>query len=270
MLYSESSERSEKFNQIKKKISTFDEFRQFSFEGYTTLNGSTSLLLDRLCATNDENLLSNHMINEIKKHETYYREKLDFANRLDVNWFFVVYKNNEHVVVFDMKAEILIQKFSSFMELGDFISKYSDKFINLSPYEEPGLPEIDKKMRLLSKSWPGNLDSVLYYHSDLVTIIEYQNTSRSVDQHDNNFFMEKRNGRKDDRGRWTVIDIVRRKLDTRLFVIVWSKSESRIHIKEIANMEYEGSYVSKIVWGKAVLLESGNLTSDMLRDIICK
>ena len=79
-----------------------------------------------------------------------------------------------------------VTEFTNFEDFGKWTMNYRD-MIMLSRYEESGLPRIDSILRAGGTSWPGNLDVLLYRSSEIMAVLEFQNTARvTVAEHCNN------------------------------------------------------------------------------------
>ncbi len=271
-LIKETSERSKKLNKGEAKINSFPHSIQLSFEGVAIKNLKVTAVFDRgcykgpnLCLEEEETLLKNAIQNE-----PHYKIKTELASTMGVKWYYIIYEyKTEYSIVLDLEEYKVVKKYPSFLELGKWLSLFSDS-VPLSNYEENGLPEIDTIMRKNKYSWPGNMDGLLINNNKIVCVIEYQNTSKKrVADHDNNDYMESSNYRKGDGRRWLVIKLIEEALKTKTVVIVWSYNEQVIAIKPIKNYQLnQYNNVSKIDWQKKVMCNINTLTEEEFLKIV--
>ncbi len=271
-LIKETSERSKKLNKGEAKINSFPHSIQLSFEGVAIKNLKVTAVFDRgcykgpnLCLEEEETLLKNAIQNE-----PHYKIKTELASTMGVKWYYIIYEyKTEYSIVLDLEEYKVVKKYPSFLELGKWLSLFSDS-VPLSNYEENGLPEIDTIMRKNKYSWPGNMDGLLINNNKIVCVIEYQNTSKKrVADHDNNDYMESSYYRKGDGRRWLVIKLIEEALKTKTVVIVWSYNEQVIAIKPIKNYQLnQYNNVSKIDWQKKVMCNINTLTEEEFLKIV--
>lgn len=268
----ETSERSKSLNKAENLVNSFENIVQISFEGVSIKEQTVKALFDRACLV-DGNLFNENyddIINSIKQVEPFFELKIKVAKKMKVNWYFAVYEySTKNSIVINTLENKIIGKYNNFLELGKWISQFSDT-VNLSSYQEDGLPLIDAEMRINNYSWPGNLDGLLVKDNRILCIIEYQNTSKTtVDKHDNNIFMKPRKNRKGDGRRWLVFKTIAESLNTRSIVIVWSYNENQIAIKSIKNYILDKYHnVEKLIWGNKVLCDVNDLTQEEFIRII--
>ena len=254
------------------KINSFPHSIQLSFEGVAIKNLKVTAVFDRgcykgpnLCLEEEETLLKNAIQNE-----PHYKIKTELASTMGVKWYYIIYEyKTEYSIVLDLEEYKVVKKYPSFLELGKWLSLFSDS-VPLSNYEENGLPEIDTIMRKNKYSWPGNMDGLLINNNKIVCVIEYQNTSKKrVADHDNNDYMESSYYRKGDGRRWLVIKLIEEALKTKTVVIVWSYNEQVIAIKPIKNYQLnQYNNVSKIDWQKKVMCNINTLTEEEFLKIV--
>lgn len=271
-LIKETSERSKKLNRAEEKINTFIGTKQISYEGVAIKDNRVTAVFDRGCYIK-ENLFNEpieNLLNEVKIIEPLISVKERIAEIMGVKWYFVFYDySHEQSIVYDFSINSEVKRFSSFLDLGIWISQFSDT-VNLSRYEENGLPKIDTIMRKNGYSWPGNMDGLLISPRHILCVIEYQNTSKqAVAEHDNNDWIKPTPWRKGDARRWLVIKLIADALKTKVVVIVWSYNENQIAIKPINNfiLDSHGN-VEKIVWEKKELCDINSLTEKEFLRII--
>lgn len=268
----ETSERSKNLNKAEALVNSFKSLKQISFEGVSIKEQSVKALFDRACLINGSlfNEAYDDIINSIKNIEPYFELKIKVAKKMKIKWYFVVYEyNTKNSIVIDTLENKIIGKYNNFLELGKWISQFSDT-VNLSSYQESGLPLIDTEMRSNNYSWPGNLDGLLVKDNRILCIIEYQNTSKTtVDKHDNNIFMKPTKNRKGDGRRWLVFKTIAESLNTRSIVIVWSYNENQIAIKSIKNYILDKYHnVERLVWGNKILCDVNKLNEEEFVNII--
>ena len=270
----ETSERSKQTNKAQQKINSFSNMVQIEFEGFSVKENRLTGLFDRLCITEGDlsELTEDRILNALMKTEINLEYKKLIAEKAEVDWYYVFYEyNNQTSLVYNITKGAIDGIYNSFLELGLWISNFSDQ-INLSRYEESGLPKIDKIMRENKYSWPGNLDGLLFdkQTKDIICIIEYQNTSKkTVAEHDNNDFMYSTPYRKGDSRRWKVIKIISDTIKSKIMVIVWSNNESVVAIKNIKSFVLDQlTNVSQIIWGRKTIIELEKLNSDSFLESI--
>jgi len=256
----ESSERSDSSNIARQKLEELN-FKMITYEGYTVKNNTVSLLLDRAKLITDVKVSLSNLYQAIRKEiHDIFQIKVDFAKKLNVPWYFVVYTEDEYSVVLDMLnngTEVI--RFNSFKELGEWTMEYRD-YVMRKPYQEGGLPNIDIKMRENGIPWPGNMDKALCINNKVAAIIEFQNTSRvTVREHENNNFFRM------DEGRWRVLDILKQHSQLPLLVIVWSRKENTIGLKLVDHIIYTDidQYHAGINWGTIMYSSLNNLHTDL-------
>ncbi|WP_432693987.1 hypothetical protein ACRBU7_14395 [Priestia aryabhattai] len=232
----ESSERSDKNNNARKVLeqSIYD---LINFEGYTIKNNKVSLLLDRVKLESSAELRVEDLYEEIKSklgNQFYIKE--NFANSLGINWYFVVYRENEQSIILDMINAKRIARFQSYKDLAIWTQKFRDNRMTKKFNHTADLPKIDQRMREFDIPWPGNMDKALCLDNKVLAIIEFQNTDSekraTVRQHDNNNFF------KQDILRWKVLDQLRNHAGVPLLVIVWSETENIVGIKLVEDIIY--------------------------------
>lgn len=239
----ESSERSNTSNWVSSKLKQAG-FVLAAFEGYTVKSDKVSLLLDRaLFSGPPEQLTSALLLAKLRsEYGAVYDLKIQFSKLLGVPWFFLCYQYHpEKALLVELNyAECkVIKSFSSIAEFGEWTQTYRDMVMQ-SPYEESNLPRIDNILRAARTPWPGNLDTLLFYNGKLLTLVEFQNTSRtSVRDHCNNTWFLPRGNRKGDVNRWKALDVIRLHANLPLIIIVWAQREpDTIKFKVVENIVY--------------------------------
>ena len=270
----ETSERSKSINKAQQKINSFKDMVQIEFEGFSVKDNQLTGLFDRLCITEGDlsELNEEKILKAILLTEANNEYKKIIAEKANVDWYFVFYEyQTQSSLVYNITKNTIDGKYNSFLELGIWISNFSDQ-INLSRYEESGLPKIDRMMRENKYPWPGNLDGLLFDKNtkEIIFVIEYQNTSKKpVSEHDNNDFMQSTPYRKGDSRRWKVIKIIADTIKSKVMVIVWSHNESVVAIKNIKSFILDNlTNVSRIIWGKKSILELDELDCNSFLEAI--
>lgn len=270
----ETSERSKGINVAEQKINSFANMVQIEFEGFSVKENKLTGLFDRLCITegNIEELNEEKIIKALQVFEVNLEYKKIIANIAHVHWYYVFYEYKlETALVYDITNNSFVGKYNSFLELGKWLANFSDS-INVSNYEESGLPKIDKIMRNNKYSWPGNLDGLLLSKDtkNIISVIEYQNTTRkAVKDHDNNDYMHSTPYRKGDSRRWKVIKIIAEVLHSPIMVIVWSSTENVVALKNIKSFILDNlTNVSRINWGKKTIIELDKLDKEAFLEAI--
>ena len=241
-------------------------------KGEAIKNLKVTAVFDRGCYNGSNLFLEEEetLLKEAIISEPHYKIKTKLASTMGIKWYYVIYEyKTEHCIVLDLEEHTVIKKYPSFLELGKWLSLYSDS-VPLSNYEENGLPEIDTIMRKNKYSWPGNMDGLLINNNEIVCVIEYQNTSKKrVADHDNNDYMESTVYRKGDGRRWLVIKLIEEALKTKTVVIVWSYNEQVIAIKPIKKYQLnQYNNVSRIEWQKKILCQIDTLTEEEFLKIV--
>ena len=240
----ETSERGDKLNWVKDTIINSD-LGLLAFEGYTVKNSKVSLLLDRGCINEEISSISEvELYNTLLKTETFeLLAKIEFAAKLECPYVFYAYNyRSEKASLYQLKnlKATKVKDFVSIKEFAEWTNNYRDLVMS-SPFEESGLPEIDKSMRKIGIPWPGNLDYALLKNGDPTGLIEFQRTTKaSVRSHCNNKWFLPSGYRKGDVNRWLAIDIIRMQSNLPLFVIVWSTSEKEVKLKLVEKIIYPG------------------------------
>lgn len=238
----ESSERSASLNWVRGKLQQSG-FGLHSFEGYTIKQNRVTLLLDRMLfsGTPEEYTLENLFSKLRNEAGASFDHKVDFANRLGVPWYFLCYMYDpEKAFLIEIRSTIcnLVDSFISISHFGKWTMSYRDLTM-LSPYEESGLPNIDTILRKNRTPWPGNLDALLSRDGVLIAILEFQNTTKyTVSDHCNNTWFLPRGGRKGDKLRWKVLDLLRLQAKLPLIILVWSPKESTTKFKVVKDIVY--------------------------------
>ncbi len=276
MLIKETSERSKNDNLIEKHIDTLSRITQLDFEGASTNSDYVTCLVDRGLTNQplSRKMSSIELYDLIIKSEPNWFLKQEFAKKLNVPWFYVIYNySEEHCIVVNLSVcteESLY--FNSFEEFGKWFSRFADTGERFSSYQESGLPQFDVALRNGGHPWPGNIDGILYDNASkqFISIIEYQNTSKKpVAQHDNNDFMQTTPYRKGDGKRWRTHYLLTKQRNLPVLVIVWSRFEKVTNLKRIQSFDLdEKGYVSHINWGKNTLVPIESVTGEMLIDLM--
>lgn len=238
----ESSERSASSNWVRDELLKTG-FALTSFEGYTIKDEKVSLLLDRgLFVGTPTQYTPQNLFSKLRyEFGASYDIKLSFTGRLGIPWYFLCYQYTPRKVFlleFGATGCSLVRSFTDFPEFGKWMRSYRDMKM-LSPYEESGLPEIDRILRRVGTPWPGNLDALLSRNGKLIALAELQNTTRTtVRDHCNNKWFLPRYGRKGDANRWKALDVIRLHANLPLIIIVWSRKESTVKFKIVEDIVY--------------------------------
>ena len=276
MLIKETSERSKKFNSAEKQVKKLQNVLQVEFEGISTKNNNITCLIDRGLYNGKINEIINEDIyfQLFTESEPFWKIKLNIVKQINVPWLFVIYSYIDNkCLVFDV-SNILNEKkiFNSFEDFGNWFSSFTDKSHYFSSYQESGLPDFDKKLRLNGTPWPGNIDGLLIEveNNKLLCAIEYQNTSvATVRNHDNNKYIYASAFRKGDNKRWMVQERLSKALGVKIIVIVWSIKENEVALKVIDsfNLSSDG-LVSHINWGNVIYIDTENINLNIIKKLL--
>jgi len=270
-------ETSEKSSRINKLIPLFakNNYIIIEFEGYTIKNNKISLLLDKYYVEelNSKYKLTQELLDKIIEIEgkEVWEEKVNLSKQANVPYNIVLYSypiiNIFIYEVVDKNQIKLIHIFNSLESFGKWCFTFRDLQMT-SRYEEEGLPKFDQDLRKIGKSWPGNLDCVLYKKEEgIKAIVEFQTTIKTeVAKHSNNKYFLATPQRKGDEQRWFVLDIVRKHFNKSLIIIVWSPAENIVKLKKVSEIIYSRNNKDKkpgLYYSYTEILEINDLIKNM-------
>lgn len=156
MLIKETSERSDRYNWVKKEMLAAG-INIVEFEGYTVKENQVSTLLDRALIrdenfdTEDEDKILENIIS-LEGHSSLLG-KAKYSKRLNAPYLYMLYSyfpEKIHIYIIDIKDDVIsIKRWrdASFIKFALYISKNRDQWMS-SKYEEDGLPLFDTVLRL--------------------------------------------------------------------------------------------------------------------------
>ncbi len=271
MIINESTERNNTNNWVKQKL-IGDNFKIIEFEGYTIKNNKVTGLFDRRCFKDIdlETFSEDEIFALIKQEEPLLSSKIDFANRINVFYRYVLYRYQpESIYIYRFENNILVlkSKFNNFCEFINHTRKIRDLQM-LSPLQEKNMPNIDHIFRnRCNYAWMGNLDGLFISNTDGTpkALVEFQTTIKTpVSEHCNNTWFAPRNGRKGDEQRWKVFDILSKQSKLPLIIIVWSPNEvnGNIKYKVVKEIVYSNNNENKkagLVYSEKVIITYSQL-----------
>lgn len=272
----ESSERSDSCNSLKKAILSNKNFEIISFEGSPSKNGKLTALFDKFAVDISFKGISpanlgDYLTNDFIKNCDFSREislKKKISDSSSIRWIIVFHDSEERSVLIEYlnKDWEFKKAFVNATDFSDWLyNNYSETRVNISKFQENGLPEYDCKMRANGKPWPGNIDGILFYKEVPISIIEFQTTNKqTVQLHDNNDWWEPKNGRKGDKNRWISVKTNSESLGLPILVGVWSRKEDVFGIKKIQEFNLDEDAKKHIIWETKKYVKFNDVSNTIL------
>lgn len=186
-------------------------------------------------------------------------DRILLASRLEVPLYLVLWQEQKEefriLSVFATKGKHLEVKdeelFSSCKDLANWMSNLKGIQVSKRFIEGGRLSSIDECLRVYGVPWPGNLDGFLLNQQThgVNAIFEFSRTRKfPVTTHDLNLYFSQ------DVNRWKPLDMMRKQLNTPLYILIWSSDESIVKIHCLRKIAGKG-----LEFEKTVLLENNEI-----------